>query len=106
MGASTKNKQPNLSLLPRRWHRAPRRWGHPLHSLCSYFAMFPPQIANVFVRWLTAPGDSVYDPFSGRGTVPLEAVLLGRRGLGSDANPLAVALTQAKAQIPSRIRAE
>ncbi len=68
--------------------------------------MFPPQIANVFIRWLTVPGDRVYDPFSGRGTVPLEAVLLGRLGLGSDANPLAAALTQAKVQIPSSSRLE
>jgi DNA methylase len=55
----------------------------------------------VFIRWLTVPGDAVYDPFSGRGTVPLEAVLLGRVGLGADANPLAAALTRAKVQIPS-----
>jgi len=63
--------------------------------------MFPPQIAQVFIRWLTDPGDIVYDPFSGRGTVPLEAILSGRIGLGSDANPLAYSLTQAKVGIPS-----
>lgn len=90
-----------LSGLPDLWHQAPRRWGHPLHSICSYFAMFPPQLASVFIRWLTNPGDSVYDPFSGRGTVPLEAVLHGRRGFGSDANPLAHALTRAKVTLPS-----
>src|SRR4051812_49694223 len=84
---------PSLARLPARWRRAPRRWGHPLHSVCSYFAMFPPQIAHVFVRWLSGPGDVVYDPFAGRGTVPLEAALLGRRGVGSDANPLAVTLS-------------
>src|SRR5581483_11445347 len=98
---------PNLELLPRRWRRAPRRWGHSLHSICSYFAMFPPQLPNVFIRWLTEPGDVVYDPFSGRGTVPLEAVLAGRRAYASDANPLAVALSAAKVTIPaaSRVRA-
>jgi DNA methylase len=83
------------------WRSAPRRWGHPLHSLCSYFAMFPPQIASVFIRWLTEPGDVVYDPFAGRGTVPFEALLHGRVGLGADANPLAHALTSAKTRIPS-----
>lgn len=97
---------PSLKALPKRWRRAPRRWGHPLHSLCSYFAMFPPQIANVFIRWLTSPGDRVYDPFSGRGTVPLEAALLGRVGLGADANPLAAALTRAKVRIPSHSKVE
>jgi site-specific DNA-methyltransferase (adenine-specific) len=64
--------------------------------------MFPPQLASVFIRWLTEPGDAVYDPFSGRGTVPLEAILHGRVGLGADANPLAHALTRAKIQIPSK----
>ncbi|WP_233163542.1 site-specific DNA-methyltransferase [Glycomyces salinus] len=64
--------------------------------------MFPPQLAHFFVDWLTLPGDAVYDPFSGRGTAPLEAVLLGRQGYGSDANPLAVVLSQAKTRIPSK----
>jgi len=63
--------------------------------------MFPPQLASVFIRWLTDPGDAVYDPFAGRGTVPLEAVLHRRVGYGADANPLAHALTTAKVRIPS-----
>lgn len=69
--------------------------------------MFPPQLPNVFIRWLTEPGDVVYDPFSGRGTVPLEALLAGRRAYASDANPLAAALSAAKVRIPasSRLRA-
>lgn len=96
--------QPDLRRLSARWHRAPRRWGHPLHSVCSYFAMFPPQLAHVFVRWLTEPDEVIYDPFSGRGTVGLEAALTGRRALLSDANPLAVALSTAKVRIPSRAR--
>lgn len=66
--------------------------------------MFPPQIPSVFIRWLTEPGDHVYDPFAGRGTVPLEAILLGRTGWGTDANPLAVTLTGAKTNIPSERR--
>ena len=84
------------------WHQAPRRWGHQLHSLCSYMAMFPPSIPHVMIRWLTEPGDVVYDPFSERGTTPLEARLLGRVGLGSDLNPLAWLLTAAKVDPPSR----
>ncbi len=90
-----------LDDLPDAWREAPRRWGHPLHGLCSYFAMFPPQMATVFIRWLTDPGDAVFDPFAGRGTVPLEAQLQGRIGLGSDANPLAHALTRAKVKVPA-----
>ena len=90
----------NVSQLSHQWKHAPRRWGHPMHSLCSYFAMFPPQIPHVFIRWLTEPGDVVYDPFAGRGTAPMEACRMGRIGLGSDANPLAYLLTAAKVEPP------
>jgi hypothetical protein len=38
----------------------------------------------------------VLDPFSGRGTTPLEACIASRIGIGSDANPLAAVLTTAK----------
>lgn len=83
------------------WRKAPSRWGDPLHSLCSYMAMFPPAMPHVFINWLTQPGDTVYDPFSGRGTTAVEACLQGRRGLGSDFNPLAVLLTTAKVDPPT-----
>ena len=85
---------------PPPWRTAPRRWGHGLHAMCSYMAMFPPTLPHYFIRWLTDEGDVVYDPFSGRGTTVLEACLLGRVGLGSDASPLAVVLSAAKAQPP------
>ena len=47
-------KPADVGRLAQRWRRASRRWGHPLHSLCSYFAMFPPQVPHVFIRWLTS----------------------------------------------------
>src|SRR5207253_2875836 len=63
-----------------------------------------PQLPNLFIRWLTEPGDAVYDPFAGRGTVPLEALLMARRAYASDANPLALALSQSKVRVPARSR--
>ena len=69
-----------------------------MHSMCSYMAMFPPTLPHYFVQWLSDVGDVVYDPFSGRGTTVLEACLLGRVGLGSDASPLAWVLSSAKAR--------
>jgi DNA methylase len=88
--------------LPVIWRAAPRRWGHSLHSLCSYFAMFPPRVPRVFIEWLTDPGDTVYDPFSGRGTTSLEAALSGRRAFAADLNPLGALLSGAKLEVPSR----
>jgi hypothetical protein len=61
-------------------------------------AMFPPALPHFLIRWLTDINDVVYDPFSGRGTVLLEAGMLGRIPVGSDANPLAWILSSAKAR--------
>ena len=44
------------------------------------------------------PGDVVLDPFSGRGTAPLQALAEGRIGVGNDLNPLAHVLTAAKVE--------
>jgi SAM-dependent methyltransferase len=63
--------------------------------------MFPPALPRYFIEQCSRPGDSVYDPFCGRGTVPLEACIAGRYGIGSDANPLAIALTRAKVNAPN-----
>lgn len=41
----------------------------------------------------------VYDPFSGGGSIPLEAQRLGLRAYGSDLNPVAVLIGKALAEI-------
>src|SRR5947209_3817124 len=83
------------------WKHVPKRWGHPWHSMCSYLAMFPPALPRYFIEQCSRPGDVVLDPFCGRGTAPLEALLADRFAIGSDANPLAVLLTRAKLQAPN-----
>lgn len=79
---------------------AARNWGHPWHSMCSYQAKLKPSIAHFLVREFSVPGDTVLDPFSGAGTIPLEACLQGRLGWGNDINPLANRLTAAKTVRP------
>jgi SAM-dependent methyltransferase len=69
---------------------------HPLHSLSSYLGSFPPRTAReILNKWVPARA-SVLDPFCGSGTTLLEAKLSGRKSLGIDKNPLAVAITAAK----------
>lgn len=63
-------------------------------------AMFPPSIPNFFIQKYSEPKDTILDPFSGRGTAPLEACMLGRVGIGNDKNPLAYVLTAAKVNVP------
>jgi DNA modification methylase len=43
-------------------------------------------IVDRVVAQMSMPGELVYDPFSGLGTVPLRALKLGRRGLGVELN--------------------
>jgi len=68
----------------------------PFHSLCSYLGAFPPSLANYFIKYFTDEKDLVFDPFSGRGTTILESRILNRNAVGSDLNPIALALSKAK----------
>ena len=75
-----------------------RNWGSCMHSLCSYQGKLKPAIAYHLIRQFTKQGDVVLDPFCGIGTIPLEACLSGRVGMGVDLNPIAYANTFAKVQ--------
>ena len=77
-----------------------RNWGHRLHSVCSYPSKMKPSIAYALVTRFTKPKDVVCDPFSGSGTIPLEACLNGRYGIGYDINPLGHIITHAKTRPP------
>ena len=58
----------------------------------GYPAEKPPEVADVLIRQSTDPGDVVADPFMGSGSVGVAALRLGRRFLGNDLNPEAVAI--------------
>ena len=76
-----------------------QRAAHSLHEV-SYRACFKPQLPRFFIERLTDPGDVVFDPFMGRGTTLLEAVLLNRDVLGNDVNPLSRVLVEARLTPP------
>jgi site-specific DNA-methyltransferase (adenine-specific) len=92
---------PHLAIEPE-WKSQQRLWGHSFHPMCSYLASFPASLAHAFIARYTRPGDVVLDPFSGRGTAPLQACAEGRIGVGNDLNPFAHLLTAAKVDPPSR----
>lgn len=83
-----------------------RNWGHPFHSMCSYPSKIKPGIAHFLIKLLTRPGEIVFDPFAGVGTIPFEACNQGRVGMGSDLNPLAAVVTRAKVSPPSLLALE
>jgi hypothetical protein len=74
---------------------------HRLHALCPYFAMFPESFARDSILKYTLAGELVLDPFSGRGTTLLEALLNDRDAIASDINPVAYCVSAAKAETPS-----
>jgi len=67
-----------------------------VHGFHTYPARMHPETASRLVAAFSQPGQVVLDPFSGSGTVLVEARLLGRRSIGVDANPLAVRLARRK----------
>lgn len=74
---------------------------HRFHALCSYFAMFPESFAEHWLKRLTKAGDVVLDPFCGRGTLPFQALLMERRAIGCDTNPVAYCISKAKTNAPT-----
>lgn len=79
---------------------AKQRAANPLHEI-SYRACFKPQLPRFFVERLTQPGDTVLDPFMGRGTTLLEAALLGRNVAGCDINPLSSVMLEPRLNPPT-----
>lgn len=64
-----------------------QRQSNSLHEI-SYRACFKAELPEFFIERLTEPGDTVYDPFSGRGTTALQAALMRRQPVANDINPL------------------
>lgn len=82
------------------WMKVGERATHYIHS---YPAKLLPHIAHFFLasdRVCPLAG-RVLDPFSGTGTVALEAMLSGREAFYADANPLARLITSVKTTLVS-----
>lgn len=67
-----------------------------VHGFHTYPARMHPTTAARLVRAATGEGAVVLDPFCGSGTVLIEAMIAGRRAVGTDLNPLAVRLATLK----------
>jgi len=70
--------------------------------MCPYFAMFPEAFAARWIDQLAPEGSYVLDPFCGRGTTPFQSLLMNRRAIGVDVNPVAVCVSRAKTNAPAR----
>jgi DNA modification methylase len=81
------------------WTSAQRQ-GSSLHEV-PYRACFKAALVRFLLERLSVRGESVYDPFMGRGTTLIEAALRGRVPLGCDINPLSVLLCGPRLQPPT-----
>lgn len=66
------------------------------HDIHPYPAKYIPQLPATIISELSKVGEQVWDPFGGSGTTALEALLLKRRSLSTDANPLASVIGRCK----------
>ena len=53
-----------------------------------YYAMFPVSFAREMIQRYSAPGETIIDPFCGRGTTNYVAQVLGRYSFGCELNPV------------------
>jgi site-specific DNA-methyltransferase (cytosine-N4-specific) len=67
-----------------------------VHFFHHWTAKFIPQIPRRIIEMYGRPGDVVLDPFMGSGTTLVEAARLGHDSWGTDINPLAAKIAQAK----------
>lgn len=67
-----------------------------LNGICPYFTMFPLEFPRRVLARHALPGQTVLDPFAGRGTTLYAGRLEGLHAYGVDSNPVAVAISAAK----------
>lgn len=85
-----------IKTLPELWKGSAINQEITLHQLSPYIGKMKSIMAGSLIFAVTKKGETVYDPFSGSGTIALEAWTHGRNVISSDLSPYAYLLTQAK----------
>lgn len=71
-----------------------RDYGKPFRD--PHMGMLPPKLAQIMLNLaepsnkVTSAPQVIFDPFCGSGTIPMEALLQGKKAVGSDIDPKAV----------------
>lgn len=81
------------------WEFANEDTQYASHNIHRYSGKFIPQIARSAIQLLSDPYETVLDPYLGSGTTALEAILLERRCIGIDINPLAILISKVKTTV-------
>src|SRR5438477_8241219 len=86
------------------WHGSFNGRESTLQQLSPYVGKMKSGMARVLINLYSKPGDTVLDPFSGSGVVPLEAALARRRAWANDLSVYAYVLTRGKLETPGSER--
>lgn len=73
-----------------------RRVATYTHNFYNYPARFSPEFVNYMLVNFSNSGDVILDPFLGGGTTLVEALALGRKGIGLDVNSLSTFVSRVK----------
>lgn len=65
-----------------------------MYAMHKYWSKKPYNLVSCYIKKYSNPNDIVLDPFCGSGVTVTESVRLGRRAIGLDINPIAVASTK------------
>lgn len=93
----------NIKTVPSHWKESCIGTECTLHQLSPYIGKLKSSIAQDLVATYSKPGDLIADPFSGSGTIPLEALLQERCAFAADISPYAKVLCQAKIKAPASV---
>ena len=79
----------------------PRKQASQVHARTHpYFTRRPWNVIQEYIRYYSDPGDVILDPFGGSGVTVIEALILGRKGIYFDINPIAAFMTRVLALAP------
>jgi len=82
-----KVKNPFLKVVEAKQHS-------PVYMMHRYFARRPHNVFSELIKHYTEKGDIILDPFCGGGVTVVEGLLLKRKVVGIDINPLATFVTE------------
>jgi DNA modification methylase len=106
---STYTPRKKTSLEDVKWNRpisqsfVPRKQKSPIHAgTHPYFTKRAWNIVREYIGHYSEPGETILDPFGGAGVTAIESVLMGRKAIHVDINPIANFMTEALA-IPVRL---
>jgi 16S rRNA G966 N2-methylase RsmD len=102
--ASARSAKPTpINRAPRGWKKSCSSTECKLHQLSPYIGKLKSSIAGYLVDRYSEPGNTILDPFSGSGTIPLEAALRGRNAHSADVSTYSKVLTLAKLFPPATL---